>query len=74
MSRRVNELAVWNNCWWAFRVQMRLKVMNLRRLVSQYVFFLSHMGAGLEKLELYLTRELVWRSEYNERNGTKERS
>ena len=41
---------------------------------SQYVFFLSHMGAGLEKLELYLTRDLVWRSEYNERNGTKERS
>lgn len=31
------------------------------------------MGAGLEKLELYLTRELVWRSEDNERNGTKER-
>ena len=35
--------------------------------------FLSHMGAGLEKLELYLTRKLVWRSEYNKRNGTKER-
>lgn len=45
---------------------------DLRRLVSLSVYFLMPYGVDLEKLELYLTRELVWRSEYNERNGTKE--